>query len=175
VQVLASNGSQNLAPVVNAGANQTIVLPASASLNGTAGNGNPNLPGTVAISWSKAGGTGAVVFANSNAPATTANFSVPGNYQLQLAATDGQVTTVSSLTVTVITLPNLSFQLLPGALQLSWPTNGGNWQLQYQTNPPATGLWTNWQSISGAVTNPFVVPIDPTTGSTFYRLLLMTN
>jgi hypothetical protein len=86
------------------------------------------------------------------------------------------VTTVSSLTVTALTQPNLSLQLISSnTFQLSWPPSNGNWQLQYQTNPITTGLWTNWQNVPGPVTNPFIVPVDPTVGSTFYRLLLLTN
>ena len=131
--------------------------------------------GAVAITWSAVSGPGTITFGNSNALATTASFSVAGNYQLQLAANDGQVTTIGSVTVTAITRPNLSFQLLPGALQLAWPVNAGNWQLQYQTNLPTGGLGTNWQNFPGPVTNPFVAPVDPTAGSVFYRLLWLGN
>ena len=171
VQSLAET-PPNLAPTVGAGANQTVIWPAAANLNGTvADDGYPNPPGAVTVTWSEVSGPGTITFANSNAVATTANFSVAGNYQLQLAANDGQVTTVSSLMVAVITQPNLSFQLLPGAIQLSWPSNNGNWQLQFQTNLSAT----DWQNLPGTITNPFVAPIDPTAPSVFYRLLLMTN
>ena len=171
VQSLA-NVPPNLAPTVNAGTNQTILWPADANLNGTVtDDGNPNPPGTVTVTWSEVSGPGTVTFANSNSVTTTANFSIAGNYHLQLAANDGQVTTISSVMVTAITPPNISFQLLSGALQFSWPTNDGNWQLQYQTN----SLGTNWQNLPGPITNPFVAPIDPAAGSVFYRLLLMTN
>src|SRR5688572_20237196 len=55
----------NLAPVVNAGANQTITLPASASLVGTlSDDGLPNPPGTTTIAWSTVSGTGTVTFGN---------------------------------------------------------------------------------------------------------------
>jgi hypothetical protein len=176
VQTLATIGSQNLAPMVNAGASQAVVLPAAAALNGTVSDdGNPAPPGAVTVAWSEVSGPGTVTFGNANAPATTANFSVTGSYQLQLSASDGQVTTVSTTTVTAITRPNLSIALLPGAFQLAWPTNDGNWQLQYQTNPITTGLWTNWQTIPGTITNPFVAPIDPNAPTAFFRLLWLTN
>ena len=173
VQALAGVGvPPNLAPVVSAGASQTIVWPTAANLNGVVSDdGNPNPPGADTVTWSEAGGPGTVAFANSNALTTTANFSTTGSYQLQLAANDGQVTTVSNMTVTVLAQPNLSVQLLPGALQLSWPTNNGNWQLQYQTNL----LETNWLDIYGTITNPFVAPIDPAAGTRFYRLRWMPN
>ena len=166
----------NLAPAVSAGANQTVVRPAAANLNGSVtDDGNPNPPGAVTVAWSEVSGPGTVTFADSNALATTASFSATGSYQLQLTANDGQVTTVSSAIVTAITPPNISFQLLSGAIQFSWPSNNGNWQLQFQTNSPGTGIGTNWQDIPGTITNPFIAPIDPDAGSVFYRLLLMTN
>jgi hyaluronate lyase len=172
VQSLAGVAAPNFAPTVSAGANQTVLWPAAANLNGTVtDDGNPNPPGAVTVTWSEVSGPGTITFASSNALATTANFSAAGNYQLQLAANDGQVTTVSSVTVAAIIQPNLSFQLLSGALQLSWPASNGNWQLQSQTNLSAT----NWQNLPGTITNPFVAPIDPAAGSVFYRLLLMTN
>lgn len=163
----------NLAPVVSAGANQTIAWPSLANLTGSVSDDNqPNPPSAVTLMWSKVSGPGAVVFANSNAMATAASFSALGDYQLQLTANDGQVTAVSSVTVTVVTRPNLSVQLLPGALQLSWPTNNGNWQLQYQTNSPTVGLSGNWMPVPGssgiATTN---IVIDPNQGAVFYRLI----
>ena len=171
VQSLAGTAiPSNFAPTVSAGTNQTIVWPATASLAGTVtDDGNPS--GMVGATWSEVSGPGTVTFANSNAPVTTAGFSVAGSYQLQLAAYDGQVTTIDSVMVAVITRPNLSFQLLPGALQLSWPAGNGNWRLQYQTN----SLGTNWQNLPGPITNPFVAPIDPADGSVFYRLLWMND
>ncbi len=170
VQALAVVAAPNLAATVSAGTNQTVIWPAAANLSGTAtGDGNP--PGPVTVVWSEVSGPGTIAFANSNALATTASFSTAGNYQLQLAANDGQVTTVARVAVAAITQPNISVQLLPGAFQLSWPANDGNWQLQYQTN----SLGTNWENIPGTVTNPFVAPVNPAAGSVFYRLLLMNN
>ena len=51
----------NQAPTVNAGSDQTITLPNSAALAGTAtDDGKPNPPGTLPISWSKLSGPGTV-------------------------------------------------------------------------------------------------------------------
>lgn len=173
VQTLAGvSVPPNFAPTVSAGVNQTVAWPAAANLNGSVSDdGNPNPPGAVTVTWSEVSGPGTIIFANSNLLVTTANFSVAGNYQLQLAANDGQVTTVSSTSVTAITPPNISFKLLSSAIQFSWPSNNGNWQLQYQTNLSVA----NWPNVSGPVPNPFVVPVNPAAGSVFYRLLLMTN
>ena len=166
VQVLAN------APSVNAGSNQTIIWPAAANLAGTVtDDGKPNPPGTVTTIWSQIGGPGAVTFGSSNALATPASFSVAGTYQLQLAANDGQATTVGSIMVNAVK-PALSLSLFSNALQLSWPTNSTNWLLQYQTNPPSVGLGTNWMGVPGLITNPFAMPIRPDVGSAFYRLVL---
>ena len=49
----------NQAPQVNAGPDQTIVLPSSASLDGTVGDdGLPNPPGAVSTTWSRVSGQG---------------------------------------------------------------------------------------------------------------------
>ena len=173
VQVLASMPIANLAPVVSAGNNQTIIWPANASLDGTvADDGRPNPPGMVITTWSEVSGPGTVAFGNSNALSTTAGFSVPGTYVLQLAANDGQVQTVSAVTINTITRPAINVQLLSGSLQLSWPSDAP-WQLQYQTNSSDVGLGTNWADVPGSTaTNMMRFPIDPVAGNTFYRLRL---
>ena len=172
VAALAGAAAPDFAPVVNAGPNQTVPWPATASLAGSVPNGGPsNPPGTVTVVWSEVNGPGTVAFAQPDALSTAAGFSVPGTYQLQLTANDGQVATVGSLTVSAITAPDLSVQWQPGVLQLSWPADGVAWGLQYQTNPVTTGLGTNWQNWSGPVTNPFVLPLSPAAGSAYYRLI----
>jgi hypothetical protein len=173
VAALAAQPPANLAPSVNAGTNQSVIWPASVTLAGTAvDDGNPNPPGTLALTWIQVSGPGLVTFANSNAPVTTASFSSGGTYVLQLTADDGQVATVGEVTITLITRPEISFQLVSGGLQLSWQTTGGVWQLQSQTNPPAFGLGTNWLNLPGPTTNPTVVPLNTSAGSVFYRLIL---
>ncbi|MDB6124635.1 MAG: putative glycosyl hydrolase [Pedosphaera sp.] len=172
VQVLAAIRSANFAPIVRAGTNQTVLWPDSAVLGGmVADDGKPNVSGVVSVAWSKLTGPGIVTFADSNAPATTASFSTTGTYVLRLAAYDGQVETVDDMTITAIMRPAISANLIPGALQLSWPTNVGNWHLQYQTNSPSTGLEMNWTDIPGPITNPYIMPLDVNAGSVFYRLL----
>lgn len=95
----------NQAPVVSAGSNMTVVLPSSAALNGTASDdGLPN--GTLTATWSMLSGPGTVTFANAASTSTTASFSSAGSYVLQLAASDGALSSTSVITVTVIaTLP----------------------------------------------------------------------
>ncbi len=76
---------ENQTPFVDAGADQVITGPATASLSGfAADDGLPNPPGYFTLTWSKVDGPGDVVFSDPTAAITTASFSVPGTYVLQL-------------------------------------------------------------------------------------------
>ena len=98
---LANTTPTNTAPVVNAGPDQSITLPASASLDGTVtDDGRPNPPGTTSVTWTKVSGPGTVTFANPSAVDTTASFSAAGPYVLRLTATDGALTSSDDMTVT---------------------------------------------------------------------------
>jgi hypothetical protein len=60
----------------------------------------------------------------------------------------------------------LSAQRSGNTLEISWPVAGG--RLQIQTN----GLGTDWVDVpNSTTTNRVAVPIDPTKGSVFYRLI----
>jgi YD repeat-containing protein len=94
--------AENKAPLVNAGADQTITLPASASLSGTVtDDGFPIPPGSTTNTWSKVSGPGTVTFGNPNALATTATFSLAGLYTLRLTANDGALNGSDDLDITV--------------------------------------------------------------------------
>ena len=98
----SSTGETNQAPSVNAGADQTITLPASATLDGTVtDDGLPNPPGAINTTWSQVSGPGTVTFANATAVDTTASFSAPGAYILRFSANDGGTTSSDDLSVTV--------------------------------------------------------------------------
>jgi hypothetical protein len=160
----------NVAPVVRAGTNQAVIQPASASLNGFVSDDGQ--PGPLTVTWSVVSGPGSATFGDSHTAVTTASFSTGGVYVLQLAADDGQVTTVGQLTVTVITRPVISIQLLSNAVQMSWLADVPGWRLQAQTNPASVGLGTNWMDVPGEARSPFVVPINPASGAVFLRLVL---
>ena len=100
-------GALNEAPAVNAGPDQAVVLPASASLAGTVtDDGVSGLP--VVISWTKTSGPGTVTFGTPNAASTTASFSLAGTYVLTLTANDGELTGSDTITVTVTSPGNLA-------------------------------------------------------------------
>jgi len=119
----------NLAPVVNAGVDQTITLPTSSvNLNGTASDdGLP--PGSVlTVTWSAINNPPApVTFGDANALSTTATFSAAGTYTLQLSASDGASVSTDTLTVTVNAPQNQAPMVNAGADQLiTLPTNSVN-------------------------------------------------
>jgi hypothetical protein len=92
----------NQAPLVNAGADQTITLPATAGLAGTAtDDGLPLPPGALSIGWSKVSGPGTVSFANASALSTTATFSAAGSYVLRLTVSDSALTTTDDVAIVV--------------------------------------------------------------------------
>ena len=96
----------NLPPAVNAGNDQVIALPAVAVLSGTARDDGLPGPAAMTTTWSKISGRedsagGTVVFADPNAPSTTATFGADGIYVLRLTVSDGAVTVSDDVTITV--------------------------------------------------------------------------
>jgi hypothetical protein len=90
----------NQPPVVNAGPDQTITLPALASFSGTAADdGNPI--SLVTSAWSQVSGPGAVVFGNAAVLETTATFSAAGTYTLRLTASDSSLSSFDDVVVIV--------------------------------------------------------------------------
>jgi len=68
--------------------------------------------------------------------------------------------------------PQLQMQLAGNQIQFAWPLDHLGWRLETQTNAPGTGLSTNWQTVAGSSgTNQLLVPIVPTNGSVFFRLV----
>src|SRR3989344_1720904 len=77
--------ASNVPPLVDAGPDQNVVFPASATLNGViTDDGLPNPPGAVTALWSKVIGPGMVTFGDASSAIATASFSVAGTYVLRL-------------------------------------------------------------------------------------------
>src|SRR5437879_1499673 len=91
----------NLAPIANAGPDQSITLPANTvTLNGSAtDDGQPN--GSLTYTWKKVSGSGNVTFGNVSQAVTTARFSAAGTYKLRLTANDGQLLGTDDAVITV--------------------------------------------------------------------------
>ena len=100
-------GLANSPPVAVAGSPQTVVLPACATLNGSAADdGRPY--GTLTTLWSRFSGPGTVTFGDINVTNTTACFSTNGTYVLLLTASDGAVSSSDTITMTVRLPPQIT-------------------------------------------------------------------
>jgi hypothetical protein len=105
----------NQYPVVDAGLDQTITLPAnSVLLDGTAtDDGLPDPPGIFTTTWSQENGPCQVVFTDISAISTTAYFQYPGSYLIHLTADDGELTPFDETIITVDRDPGVNaFDLL---------------------------------------------------------------
>ncbi|MEQ1516937.1 MAG: dockerin type I domain-containing protein, partial [Usitatibacteraceae bacterium] len=92
----------NAAPVVSAGPSQTITLPASATLAGTAtDDGLPSPPAALTLAWSQVSGPGTTTFGDASLASTTASFTAGGAYVLRLTANDSQRSSSADVSITV--------------------------------------------------------------------------
>ncbi len=163
--------NENQAPTVNAGNNQTITLPADATLSGSANDdGLPNPPGAVTTTWSKVSGPGTVTFADANAASTTATFSAAGTYALQLLADDSALTSTATCTITV-NPGNTAPTVNAGSDQaITLPTDTVNLDGTVNDdglpNPPAA-VTVTWSKVSGPGTVTFADASAVDTTATF--------
>ena len=178
-----SGGPSNTPPVVNAGPDQTITLPANATLDGTVtDDGLPNPPGAVTTTWTKVSGPGTVTFADANAIDTNASFSTAGTYTLRLTANDSALTGSDDITVTV-NAPNQAPNVNAGPDQtITLPANAsldGTVTDDGLPNPPGA-VTTTWTKVSGPGTVTFANPSAIDTNASFstagtYTLRLTAN
>ena len=99
--VLKPGTIDNLAPDVDAGPDQEIVLPLdSVFLSGTVSDdGLPVPPGLVSLLWSQVSGPDTVTFNDAAAEDTIVIFPAPGTYVLRLTADDGEWSVSDEMTV----------------------------------------------------------------------------
>jgi hypothetical protein len=112
----------NQPPSVSAGSAQTITLPASANLSGTASDDGLPAGSSLTTTWSQVSGPGTVAFANVNALNTTAGFSTAGSYVLRLTASDGSLSSTSDVAITVNPEPTPGNMTIVTALALDKTT-----------------------------------------------------
>lgn len=96
---VAATGNQS--PVVNAGADQSITLPATANLQGSATDDGLPSGSSLSYAWSKVSGPGTVTFSAPAAATGTASFSTTGAYVLRLTVSDGEKTASDDVAITV--------------------------------------------------------------------------
>ena len=158
--VTVNSSSQNQPPTVDAGSDQTVILPNSATLSGTANDdGLPNPPGTLVTTWSQFSGPGTATFADASSLSTTASFSASGTYVLRLTADDSALQRSDDLTVTVnaasqnqpptVNAGQDQTVILPNSATLSGTASDDG-----LPNPPGTFI-TTWSQFSGPGTVTF--------------------
>jgi len=170
----------NKAPVVNAGPDRTITLPATANLQGTVtDDGRP--PGaTPVVSWSVVSGPGTVTFSDSNSAVTTASFSKGGTYVLRLTANDSALLSSDDVTITVIQ-PNQSPIVSAGDDQtITLPSTATLNGTVTDDGLPTSVVTTTWSFVSGPAAVTFANASLPITTATFtapgtYVLRLTAN
>jgi hypothetical protein len=163
-----SSAPTNTAPAVSAGADQTVNLPASASLKGVVTDDHlPNPPGTTTATWTKVSGPGQVDFADAHAPATMASFLEPGTYVLRLTATDSQLSTSDDVTVVVNPAPptgnlvgNAGFEVNTSG----WKGSSGT--TLSRVSPGHSGSWAGQLTNSGTTSASCTLNDSPDTVST---------
>jgi hypothetical protein len=101
LQFTTATTPTNQPPAVNAGADQVIVLPATAALSGTASDDGLPTGNTLSTTWTRVSGAGTVTFGNAAARSTTAAFSAAGTYVLRLTASDGSLSASDDITIVV--------------------------------------------------------------------------
>lgn len=161
----------NLAPLVNAGANATITLPAGAQLSGTAtDDGLPS--GTVTTAWSQVSGPTGAQIQNAAAGSTAVSFTQSGTYVFRLTANDGALGSTDDVQITVQPAPpvnaapsvsaggNVSVTLGNAAQLTGSVTDDG------LPSDPGT-LATTWSKVSGPAGEQIQTAASRTTTVTF--------
>lgn len=164
-EVVAVPLGGNGAPIVDAGPAQVLAWPTNtANLNGFVGDdGHPYPPSTVTALWSKLSGPGTVTFGNPNQPVTTATFSAPGSYVLQLVGNDSALQTLDTVSVSYGAAVNLSVVTSgPGGVTLDPP--GGSYvtgqNVTVTAVPEPGAAFTGFGDDLTGIANPQSLTVD---------------
>jgi hypothetical protein len=157
VQATGPNGGPRSpgAPTANAGPGQTVGFGKSAQLAGVVVCSNP----PPVIQWRAFSGPGTVNFANPAQTNTTAGFSAPGVYTLELSADDG-VHAVAYDAVVITVANSIQAAITPNAtnVHLSWTGGAAPYVVQQAGALPAIAwsdiVTTSLQGIDLPATNP---------------------
>ncbi len=176
--VKAFRFTPNTAPVFRSGS-----LAAPAATAGTAYTGSIGAEATDAdvpygdiITFTKTSGPAWLNLATNGVlsgmpPTTDAGSNV---FTVRASDSEGLYDT-ATLTIQVesATPPRLAVEADPGhfLFELSWPTSYVSYVLQGQTNSSGEGLTASWWPVPGVVSNCLLVPVDPQSGSAFFRLV----
>jgi RHS repeat-associated protein len=162
-------GLNNQAPIVSAGLDREIFLPAnSTTLAGIVLDDGLPANGVLSKTWSKVSGPGTVTFSSPNELTTDAAFSTAGTYVLRLTASDSQLTSYAEVTIKVSAI-NQSPVVNAG------PDRTGNLSEQVSLSgvvsddglPAGNTLVISWTKISGPGTVTFNNASAAATTATF--------
>ena len=161
-----NDGTQNTAPIANAGPNRQITLPAnSATLDGTGSSAASGLTITN-YTWTKVSGPASSTIVSPNAASTTVNNLTEGIYVFRLSVTDNVGNNATSdVTVTVAAAPATTPVARAGSNQsITLPTSSVTLDGSASTAPSGTTLTGYlWSKISGPA--QFTI-VSPNTAST---------
>jgi choice-of-anchor A domain-containing protein/RHS repeat-associated protein len=156
----------NTPPVVSAGADLVVTLPLAAQLAGSVADDGLPAGHPLSIAWQKTAGPGDVRFANPAAPATSASFSAPGQYLLELTADDGEFFREAAVRVSV--LPG-GGQNQPPAVSAGAPQTGDgtlatlNGSVQDDGLPEGVAVTSIWEQLAGPAAATIANPAQPVT------------
>jgi hypothetical protein len=149
------------APLANAGPDQTAVFGKPAQLAGVVDFSNT----PPVIQWKAYSGPGTVTFGNEAQTNTTASFSAPGIYTLELSANDGvHAVAYDAVIITVVNGISVSITLTGTNVNVSWTGGSPPFVVQRTGALPASS-WSDIVTTSAQSTN---IPITNTTG--FFRV-----
>jgi N-acetylneuraminic acid mutarotase len=150
IEILTSELSANQPPTANAGADQTITLPANrVTLNG--GGTDPD-GAIIAYNWKFVSGSTDYTIESPNSATTVVSGLVQGTYVFRLTVTDNgnpAATTFDEVTITVhaAPIPNAIHRVNAGGPALT--TSIGNFAADYYGSSDPATIYTTTQPISG--------------------------
>jgi hypothetical protein len=159
--------ASNQPPSVAAGPDQSIVLPATATLDGTVSDDGLPYSAPLSTTWSAQTGPGTVIFGDPSAVDTTASFSEPGTYVLRLSAGDSELSAIDELTVTVLeagSTPVVLERMVGAGSDDAEEASGGSVSLT-SSDLELTTDGTNVQTVGLRFTNITVPPGAAITGA----------
>ena len=171
--VLHAASTRNVAPVVSVGPNLTVPHPATAVvLPGAVQDDGLPAGALVRTAWRQVSGPGIVTFADSTAATTTASFTLPGPYVLELLADDSQYQSSASLMVDVHPqTANQPPSVLAGISSGVVVIPPGTTQLTGTVTDDGLPTWgtliRSWTTVSGPANVVFGTPSAASTQATF--------
>lgn len=166
--------SANYPPVVDAGPDIAIVQGDHVTLVGSAtDDGRPTDPGRLTVRWSMVSGPAPVAFADATARSTAVSFGAGGSYVLQLAAFDGEKTTIDQVVATVVAAGTPV--AAPVVSPPSGPTPGAATVTMSTSTPGATIHYTLDGSAPTASSSTYTGPFSVTTDVTIRAVAFRAN